>query len=76
MTMKIQSANGTEGCLLISNNNVYFRVYNPDKSFTDYRLRHTDLFVKIDDNDAFFYQLPDGSTTLDHSPDTLGMDLN
>ena len=70
----IKSANGKQGILL----NPYreggtwvFRMMNPDNSFTDYDLQHSDLCVTINDGDAFFYE--NGQVkALDHSPDTLG----
>jgi len=74
--MKIKSANGVRGCLL----NPYhkeggwtFRVYDYENhTHTDYDLCHSDLFVMIDDADAFFYKDSNGPNLLDHSPATLG----
>ena len=74
--MKITSANNVEGCLIpIFGTNAYmFRVYNrTDGSFKDYDLQHSDLSITINDEDASFYELADGTMTLDHSPDTLGI---
>ena len=52
-----------------------FRVYsNEDNTFTDYRIRHTDLMVTICDTDAYIYEDDEMYATLDHSPDTLGID--
>ena len=64
--MKEKSANGVRGCIInsfISPDKVqlYFRVYHSKldkhghKLFTDYELNHNDLFVKIDDDSASFY---------------------
>ena len=70
----VHSANGVTGCLLPQvDGTVYFRVYNADGTFADYVLRHSDLFVTITDEDAFFYSSPSGQH-LDHSPGTLGID--
>ncbi len=73
--MKTISANGVEGFLLYvhGTSTFQFRVYHEDKSFTDYDIFHSDLCVKIDDKDAYFYQDKDGRNILDHSPDTLGL---
>jgi hypothetical protein len=72
--MKIISANGVKGCLLNPYHNKgkwTFRVYHDD-IFTDYDLCHSDLFVTIDDADAYFYEDECGKAALDHSPETLG----
>jgi hypothetical protein len=57
----------------------YLRVYNyDDGSFVDYAIFHSDLFVTIEDPDAFFYKKDSGLyyDVLDHSPSTLGIDSN
>jgi hypothetical protein len=46
-------------------------VYDADHNFTDYDLRHCDLTVVIDDEDAFLYE-DDAGERLDHAPMTLG----
>ena len=70
--MDIKSANGVRGCILDSFDGTYFfRVYNKDFTFKDYDLHHCDLFVTIDDADAYFYEDGD-NLRLDHSPATLG----
>jgi hypothetical protein len=46
-------------------------VYDADHNFTDYDLRHCDLTVVIDDEDAFLYE-DEFSARLDHAPMTLG----
>lgn len=78
MALKIKSADGVRGLLLYNGvDNYYFRVYEPDGSFTDYDLLHSDISVTIDDPDAFFYETTvDGETYLhlDHSPSTLGIE--
>ena len=67
-----QSANGVRGCLLFDvTGKAFFRVYDKDHNFKDYEIFHHDLFVTIDDKDAFFYESKD-RRILDHSPKTLG----
>lgn len=75
--MKIESANGVEGCLIYSHgtNNFQFRVYDKD-GFRDYDIYHSDLVVRIADEDATFYEHEDGRMILDHSPETLGLKPN
>jgi hypothetical protein len=68
--MKAQSANGVTGHLIqIFTGQTVFRVYDDNHDFVDYDLRHSDLAVTINDEDAFFYQ---DINSLDHSPTTLG----
>ena len=71
--MKSTSAKGLRGCIIDSfDGNYYFRVYDADHNFKDYDLRHCDLAVIIDDDDAFLYE--DGEDLqLNHAPDTLGI---
>ena len=73
--MKAKSANGVKGFLIYvhGTSNFQFRVYHEDKSFTDYDILHSDLCVKIDDKDAYFYHDKHGRNILDHSPETLGL---
>lgn len=68
--MKPKSMNGTKGVLLINDGEIVFRVYNFDKTFTDYELRHSDLQVIISDDDAYVWETPNG-LCIDHSPNTL-----
>lgn len=69
-----QEAKGTEGHLIYTAMGDYmFRVYSQDGSFTDYKILHSDLLLKIIDADAAFYKEPDGTPVLDHHPDTLGL---
>lgn len=75
--MKIKSANGLTGHIFPSYTcgPAIFRVYSDDhETFTDYRIRHTDLMVTICDEDAFFYEYEDNEDSLDHSPETLGIE--
>ena len=71
----ISSATGTTGHLIPTCGEYFFRVYNADKTFTDYDLLHSDLEVTIIDPDAAFYETKNGPT-LDHSPATLGLDIS
>lgn len=73
--LKIKSANGVKGCLFVESGIAIFRVYDKHSkpaSFVDYELRHSDLFVTIDDLDAYFYK-DVHVNLLDHSPNTLGI---
>jgi hypothetical protein len=72
--MTPKSANGLRGHIIDSFDGAhYFRVYDKDHNFTDYDLRHCDLTVVIDDEDAYLYEDELGER-LDHSPGTLGKD--
>lgn len=78
-TVTNKSANGVSGHLIHSDGMYYLRVYNyDDGSFVDYAIFHSDLFVTIEDPDAFFYSKDSGlyHDVLDHSPSTLGIDSN
>ena len=67
-----QSANGVTGHLLqLFTGQTVFRVYDSNRNFVDYDLRHTDLCVKITDEDAYFYR-DEYTDALDHSPAALG----
>ena len=76
--VETESAEGVEGCLLnamgfVGRSDATFRIYNKDKSFTDYDIRHSDPSIKFVDSEIYFYS--DGrSTWLDHSPATLGLE--
>jgi len=65
-------ANGTEGFLLYDLRHFWFRIYNEDHSFKDYKIHHHDMKIKIIDTGACFYSTEDGETYLDHSPAALG----
>lgn len=69
----VMPAKGTRGHLLyIYEANIYvFRTYTADGGFKDYDIRHTDLHVVVNDDDAYFYDGPN-RRSLDHSPETLG----
>lgn len=68
----VTPARGTKGQLLYlyEANTYVFRVY-AGGSFKDYDVRHCDLSITIDDDDACFYEGPD-RRSLDHAPETLG----
>ena len=73
----VVSADGVKGCLLYCHvdNTYVFRVYEEDHTFVDYNIMHCDLSITIHDKDAYFYT--DGEkATLDHSPGTLGLELD
>lgn len=74
--MKIKSAKGVRGHLLWSGNDYFFRVYDKDdrSRFTDYDLVHSDLEITIEEEDSCLYEHEDGENTLDHSPETLGIE--
>lgn len=62
-------ATGTEGCLIRCLDGFMFRVYNQDGTFVDYDIAHSNMQIKIIDNDAWFYN----QELIDHSPTTLGI---
>jgi hypothetical protein len=73
--MKVESADGREGYLIWCGGDRYvFRIYDDNHDFVDYDIHHTDMRIRIMDPDAFFYTDEKGST-VDHSPDTLGIKL-
>ena len=66
-------ATGAEGYILRSldgQGQLVFRVYQNHGEFIDYDIDHTELKVKIVDEDAYFY----GDKILDHAPETLGLE--
>jgi hypothetical protein len=76
-TPTVHPANGVEGCLCVTLGQGYFlRVKDARaaEGFVDYRLRHSDLQVRIVDEDAAFYDFgPNLDPLLDHAPATLGL---
>ena len=52
---------------------MFLRVYDEDRSYKDMTIYHSDLFVEIEDDDAFIYEC-DGDYYIDHSPQTLGIE--
>lgn len=69
----VTPAVGTRGHLLYLHGHNYFvfRVYTEGHGFKDYDIRHSDLCVIINDEDAHFYE-GHNRMILDHSPETLG----
>ncbi len=69
-----------EGCLCVTLDQGYFlRVKDAraPEGFVDYRLRHSDLQVRIIDEDAAFYDFgPNLDSLLDHAPATLGLTVS
>ena len=49
----------------------FFRTYNEDGTYTDYKICHSDLEIQILDPDAYVYY-KDGNHCIDYSPKTLG----
>jgi hypothetical protein len=73
--MKATSATGVTGFVLHTIDGYVFRVYEKDTEFfRDYNLHHSDLEVKIVDEDAVFYELNSGKNVLDYGPATLEID--
>jgi hypothetical protein len=76
-TPTVHPANGVEGCLCATVGQGYFLRVKDDRApegFVDYHLRHSDLQVRIIDEDAAFYDFgPNLDPLLDHAPATLGL---
>ncbi len=71
---KTEKAEGVTGMLIYGAEGYKFRVYNKDHSFIDYKIRHDDLSITIDqDALASFYILDENTAILDHSPSVLGL---
>lgn len=71
--VKVIPAGKVKGCIFTDiDGSPTFRVYNAAGGFIDYEIAHSDLFVVIDDVDAYFYEDKKGINRLDHSPATLG----
>lgn len=69
------SLKGTKGVLMLADGEATFRVYNKDKSFKDYLIRHLDLSIILDDEDATLYSSKniDYDGVIDYSPETYGL---
>ena len=70
MNKTITPAKGTKGFIIKSWGELgewFFRVYNEDHSFTDYRIEHCDLEVTIECDDARFYKYENEDHVLDYS---------
>ena len=71
---KTESAEGVTGMLIHGIDGYSFRVYGKEGSYIDYKIRHDDLSVTIDqDALASFYVLDGETAILDHSPSILGL---
>ena len=71
---KTESAEGIKGILIHGVDGYSFRVYGKDHSFVDYKIRHDDLSITIDqDALASFYFIDEETAILDHSPGVLGL---
>lgn len=69
--MNIRPANGSTGYLIRTGDTVVFRIYDKNHNFVDYDIRHYDMRVQIQEDDAYFYE--DGEySCIDHGPNTLG----
>ena len=72
----IKSAKGLNGILIKDIYGIsFFRAYDSVgvyENFKDYDIRHRDMNVILDDDDAYIYKREDGSYFIDYSPQTLG----
>ena len=74
--MKIISVDGAEAHLLWSGDDYFLRIYHRSGlSFKDCKIKHSDLTIVIDDEDAYLYEDKDGDVWIDHSPQTLGLEI-
>ena len=72
--MKPEKIEALKGFLCRSFDDKYFfRTYNEDGTFNDYKLCHSDLEIQILDTDAYIYNRK-GELCIDHSPKTLGIE--
>ncbi len=72
--MKPERIENLKGFLCRSFDDKYFfRTYNEDGTFSDYKLCHSDLEIQILDRDAYIYNR-NGEFCIDHSPKTLGIE--
>ena len=72
---EVEPAKGIHGMLLVSGaSDGYFLRVRHGTEFLDYRLAHSDVKIRIVDNDAFFYRAGD-DLWLDHAPKTLGLEI-
>jgi hypothetical protein len=73
MTAQTRPAKGVTGFLIWSGQDYLFRVYDGQGDFKDYNMLHSDLEITILDTDATLYEYPNGTLSLDHNPETLGL---
>ena len=67
---KETSAKGVKGFLITlydENPRIVFRVYNKDKTFSDYEIHHDDLEVQITDNFASLLTDDKGNKSIDYN---------
>jgi len=70
--MKPEKIKNMSGTLCRSfDGSYFFRKTESDGTFRDFALAHSDLEIKIQDDDAYIYE-SDGRWFIDHSPATLG----
>lgn len=74
--VSVVPATGSEGFLLrpYIHEIGTFRIYDEKNKriFTDHRIYHSDLELKIT-GEAYFYYDDEGNAWLDHSPEVLGL---
>jgi hypothetical protein len=72
---QVEPAMGIHGMLLVSGAGTeYFLRVRHGAEFLDYRLAHSDVEIRIVDNDAFLYRAGD-DLWLDHAPESLGLEI-
>ncbi|MBL8413568.1 MAG: hypothetical protein JNM42_03925 [Propionivibrio sp.] len=72
---EVEPAKGIHGMLLVSDvGDGYLLRVRHGAEFRDYRLAHSDVGIRIVDNDSFFYRAGD-DLWLDHAPKTLGLEI-
>jgi len=72
--LKVENAAGVSGVLIkLVNGGYAFRVYQENKKFTDYDIRHDDLAIKIESNALASFYLDGENHSLDHSPEVFGL---
>lgn len=72
----VQRFNEKSGILIkCLNGSLAFREYLADESFTDFEILHSDLSIKIDEEEAAIYEI-DGHYVIDHAPETLGLTVD
>lgn len=72
--MKRKIAKGSKGTLIIgSNDEIYFRIYNKDKSFIDYKIQANDIEIQIIDDFIDLIQINEKEGYLDYDKSTLGI---
>lgn len=70
-SMTEQRAIGIRGCLLRGiGDEIWFRVYHPDKSFTDYEITHHDCEIVIIDPSAALIR-NDAGEFLDYTRESM-----